>query len=254
MSTPTLLRAFRFVVQLTPSPAGGSAAAAGLSATAGVAASATVGVSGSVGLSGSVGASAAIGGSGSVGVAGLSGAAGVSGSVGASASFGLSGSLGVSGSLGASAALGGTSGPLTSGAFQECSGLSLEAEIKDHLEGGRNDAVRRLVGRVKLQPITLKRGMFAATPDGYVDTRLWRWFEDMVAAEGPAQRYDGVIMVRTTFDDTPMAIWNFRRGLPLKVVGPTLNAQTGEVAIEELQIAHEGLTLTRSDPAPGASA
>jgi phage tail-like protein len=63
------------------------------------------------------------------------------------------------------------------------------------------------------------------------------------------RRYDGIIVVRTTYDNSPMAIWNFQRGLPLKVVGPNLNAQTGEVAIEELQIVHEGLTLHSTDPA-----
>lgn len=139
--------------------------------------------------------------------------------------------------------------PLTDGAFQECSGLGLEVELKDHNEGGRNDAVRRLVGRVKLQPIVLKRGMFAADPGGYANANLWNWLTETVDGTSRVQRYDGTIIVRTTFDESPMAIWRFSRGLPLKVAGPTLNAQTGEVAIEELQIAHEGLTLQDKDPA-----
>ena len=37
--------------------------------------------------------------------------------------------------------------------------------------------------------------------------------------------------------------WSFERGLPLKVVGPSLNARTGDIAVEELHIAHEGLRL-----------
>jgi len=41
----------------------------------------------------------------------------------------------------------------------------------------------------------------------------------------------------------PVAIWHFDRGLPAKVVGPQLNGKTGEIAIEELHIAHEGLRL-----------
>ena len=40
-----------------------------------------------------------------------------------------------------------------------------------------------------------------------------------------------------------VARWIFDRGLPIKVAGPTLNAKTGEIAIEELHIAHEGLRL-----------
>lgn len=144
--------------------------------------------------------------------------------------------------------------PLTGGAFQECSGLTLEADVKDHLEGGRNDSVRRFIGRAKLQPITLKRGMFAPAANGYASTELWNWLQSIVAGTYPVRRYDGIIMVRTTYDDSPMAIWNFRRGLPLKVAGPTLNAQTGEVAIEELQIVHEGLKLHNGDPSPGGPA
>jgi hypothetical protein len=39
------------------------------------------------------------------------------------------------------------------------------------------------------------------------------------------------------------AVWAFDRGLPLKIVGPALNAKTGEIALEELHIVHEGLRL-----------
>ena len=43
--------------------------------------------------------------------------------------------------------------------------------------------------------------------------------------------------------DEVVARWLFERGLPAKVTGPQLNAKTGEIAIEELHIAHEGLRL-----------
>ena len=49
---------------------------------------------------------------------------------------------------------------LGTGAFSECSGLELEADVQEYLEGGRNDTVVRRVGRVKLVPLVLKRGMF----------------------------------------------------------------------------------------------
>jgi len=58
----------------------------------------------------------------------------------------------------------------------------------------------------------------------------------------PLRRYDGVVEVH---DETGRVVakWTFDRGLPAKIVGPQLNARTGEVAVEELQIAHEGLRL-----------
>lgn len=128
------------------------------------------------------------------------------------------------------------------GAFSECSGLQLEADVREYLEGGRNDGVIRRVGRVKLSPLVLKRGMFT-TGTGEVDMQLWDWLTSMVSGALPVARYDGEIRVDDPSGHRPMARWNFSRGLPMKVSGPTLNAKTGEIAVEEVTIAHEGLRL-----------
>ena len=61
----------------------------------------------------------------------------------------------------------------------------------------------------------------------------------------PVQRVDGTVRVMSA-DGTVRATWTFERGLPAKLRGPELNAKSGEVAIEELSIAHEGLRLARS--------
>jgi phage tail-like protein len=144
---------------------------------------------------------------------------------------------------------------LGDGGFQECTGLEIEADIREYLEGGRNDVVVRRVGRVKLQPLVLKRGMFAPSQGDPANSAgsgpnhdrvipdLWLWLHDMVKGVLPVRRFDGTIDVRGPAGDEPRATWRFVRGLPLKVVGPALNAKTGEVAIEELHIAHEGLWL-----------
>jgi phage tail-like protein len=136
--------------------------------------------------------------------------------------------------------------PLTAkGAFSECSGLTLEADVKEITEGGFNYGVVRRVGRAKLQPIVLKRGMFLKG-DGSTDSTLWDWLSSTVFGIGPIPRYDGRIIVRDPSNNHDTATWCFDRGLPLKVSGPTLNAKTGEIAIEELHIAHEGLRLGSS--------
>lgn len=129
------------------------------------------------------------------------------------------------------------------GAFSECSGLQLEADIKEHLEGGRNDGVIRRVGRVKLVPLVLKRGMFSTKADRPADSALWDWLTSMVSGVLPVRRYNGTVEVMDPTLQVARATWTFDRGLPMKVLGPTLNARTGEVAIEELHIAHEGLRL-----------
>jgi phage tail-like protein len=142
--------------------------------------------------------------------------------------------------------------PLGNGKFAECNGLELEADVREYLEGGRNDGVVRRVGRVKLVPIVLKRGMFVSSSAGgqrgYADTQLWDWLTSMVSGV-PIQRYDGMVQVMTPNGQREVARWKFTRGLPSKVTGPSLNAKTGEIAIEELHIVHEGLQLSKKPQA-----
>jgi len=129
------------------------------------------------------------------------------------------------------------------GGFQECSGLELDIDTRDYIEGARNDGVVRRVGRVKATPIVLKRGRFVPPRGGYVDTALWDWLQGMVDGATPPPRYDGTIEVRDAAQRRVVARWTFARALPLKVSGPTLNGKTGDIAIEELHLGHEGLRL-----------
>jgi phage tail-like protein len=132
--------------------------------------------------------------------------------------------------------------PLTDGGFQECSGLEVEMDVQELTEGGRNDGVIRRVGRGKYTNLVLKRGMLYAG-GGRVDPGLWTWLQGILAGVRPVPRYDGTVQVLAGDGETVLATWTFTRGLPAKVTGPQLNARSGEVAIEELHIAHEGLIL-----------
>ncbi len=147
---------------------------------------------------------------------------------------GLSGTARASGSSDSNTTLG-------DGSFQDCTGLEVEMDVQEYLEGGRNDGVIRRVGRAKYQNVVLKRGMFHAS-GGEVNRELWQWLQDVVSGVRPVVRFDGVIQVRSTGENV-VAVWRFDRGLPARVKGPELNAKTGEIAIEELHIAHEGLRL-----------
>jgi phage tail-like protein len=133
------------------------------------------------------------------------------------------------------------------GSFSDCHGLELEADVKELLEGGANDATVRRAGRVKNVPIVLKRGMFVVgggdQGGGTADTALWGWLQGMVAGTLPVPRYDGTIEVRDPADRRVVARWVFTRGLPQKVSGPQLDAKTGGIAVEELTIVHEGLRM-----------
>lgn len=133
-----------------------------------------------------------------------------------------------------------TGAALADGAFQECSGLDVDVDIQELQEGGRNDGVIRRLGRAKYSNLVLKRGMFYVEDD--VNRELWDWVQDAVSGVRPLRRYDGIVEVMSV-GRTVVARWVFERGLPARIAGPQLNAKTGEVAIEELHIAHEGLRL-----------
>ena len=211
----TLLTTFNFRVALNRS-GGGAGGGAGAGAGLGV----------SAGISVSAGASA----SASAGGGGLS--------AGASASFGVSASAAV----GASVGVGSSSGQLGDGGFQECTGLQIDMDVHEITEGGRNDGTVRLAGRGKYTNIVLKRGMLYPV-GGTAVSEIWGWLQGILSGQRPVVRYDGVIQVLDAASGATTATWVFDRGLPAKVAGPTLNAKSGEIAIEELTIAHEGLRL-----------
>jgi phage tail-like protein len=83
--------------------------------------------------------------------------------------------------------------------------------------------------------ITLKNGVI------YLYDDMWSWHYDFV--QGRGKRKDGVIVLMDEAQ-RPAKVWKFRKGIPTKWVGPALNALQSSVAIESLEIAHEGLELT----------
>lgn len=137
---------------------------------------------------------------------------------------------------------------LGNGGFQECAGLEIEMDVQEYQEGGRNNGVIKRAGRGKFPLLVLKRGMFFEGA-GQANVELWRWMQATISGVRPIVRYDGLIYVKSAEGEV-RATWVFERGLPAKIKGPELNGKTGELAIEELSIAHEGLHLLL----PGAGA
>lgn len=120
---------------------------------------------------------------------------------------------------------------ITRAGFRECSGLDSSQDPIDYREGGEPLHVRKLPGLVKYSNISLKRGITD-------DAELWEWRKK--AMEGKVERKNGSIIL---LDDTgaEKARWNFVNGWPTKWTGPTFNATGNEVAIETLDIVHEGV-------------
>jgi len=126
--------------------------------------------------------------------------------------------------------------PFVLGGFSECSGLSSEMQVEEYQEGGVNDRVHKFPGRFTFPDITLSRGV------GFSED-LYLWHEDFLKGEG--KRRNGMIFLANELR-IPIKIWSFERGLPVKWAGPSLNATSSALAIEQLTIAHEKLTLTMS--------
>jgi len=130
--------------------------------------------------------------------------------------------------------------PLVGAAFSECDGLEMNMEIKTIREGGANDRQVRLAGPATVGQLTLKRGM---TPDSL---DLWQWMNDSIA--DPGLRADAEVVMLAP-DGAERARFVLSRCLPVKVKAPPLNGKDGAVAIEELQLAYERITVKRGQGA-----
>lgn len=115
--------------------------------------------------------------------------------------------------------------------FSECSGLTAETTVIEYREGNEKAGVRKLAGLTKFAPIILKRGITK-------ERDLWNWYKNII--NGNTDRRNGSIVLLGN-DHTPVARWNFTDGWPAKWEGPHLKAKGNEVAIETLEIEHEGL-------------
>lgn len=119
--------------------------------------------------------------------------------------------------------------------FTEVNGLEGEMEEFTYLEGGANDMVHHLPVRVKYPHLVLKRGM---TESG----GLWEWHKK--AQTGKIERKNISVFLYGPDGET-VHQWNFFRAFPVKWTGPSLKADGNAVAIESLEIAHEGMEIVK---------
>jgi phage tail-like protein len=122
---------------------------------------------------------------------------------------------------------------VTKAGFQECSGLDASTDSVDYREGQeKGNIARKLTGLNKHANIVLKRGVTD-------DHSLWDWRKKVI--DGKTDRQHGSIVLCDEAGEEKVR-WNFVEGWPLKWTGPTFNATNNAVAIETLEIVHEGLT------------
>ena len=115
--------------------------------------------------------------------------------------------------------------------FKECSGLEAETEILSYEEGGVNDYIHKLPGRTKYKNVVLKRGV---TDSGW----LWEWYQKVI--RGKIERKNiSIVMFNSAGEEVKR--WSFDRAYPVKWSGSDLKSDENAIAIETLEITHEGM-------------
>ncbi len=130
---------------------------------------------------------------------------------------------------------GGAARTLAGGAFAECTGLEATMEPKVIREGGLNYGAHQRAGVVSFATVILRRGMT-------LNRDLWNWFQLATQRGGYACRMNVEIRHLDLDGQTEVRRWRLDRALPVKFKSSDFNARSTEIAIEELQLVHEGLT------------
>ena len=121
--------------------------------------------------------------------------------------------------------------------FQEVSGLDSEYDLIEYRAGTWQPwSTVKQPGLMKFSDVTFKKGMFKT------DTTLFDYF--MSVQMNVIERQQVTIELLDEAGAT-LFIWTLRNAWPLKVTSTDMNAQNSEIAIEEIVLAHEGLSMAQ---------
>ncbi|HEX8475988.1 MAG TPA: phage tail protein [Pyrinomonadaceae bacterium] len=125
------------------------------------------------------------------------------------------------------------------GSFSECGGLSIETKVFEYQEGGNNATTLKFPETSTYGNVTLKRGVTSSNDliDWLLDVVNGTFDMSLRAAE------KNLAVVLKDERDEPVKRWNLVRAFPIKWTGPDLKANASEVAIETLEITHEGIQV-----------
>jgi phage tail-like protein len=135
------------------------------------------------------------------------------------------------------------------GGFSEVTGMQVEIEVKDYREGGVNEYIHKLPGSTRYpQNLVLKHGLTD------IDL-LWQWFVEVseaISAGKPFERKNGSIFL---LDDRglPAMWWNFLNAYPVKWSGPDFRADSANVAVEAVELVHQGIVKPKESTALSAA-
>jgi phage tail-like protein len=116
------------------------------------------------------------------------------------------------------------------GQFSHCSGLEMSFEMFEYAEGGNNDFVHKLPGRLQFPNLLLTRGLTNSNA-------LLMWFAQ---TKIKAQTKQVTLTVKS---GTSQRVFTFADAFPVRWTGPSFDTGAAALGTESLEIAHSGLTL-----------
>ncbi|MCP4285386.1 MAG: phage tail protein [Gammaproteobacteria bacterium] len=119
--------------------------------------------------------------------------------------------------------------------FQEVSGLDMEAQMIEYRYGDSKEfSTVKMPGIKKFGNVTMKKGVFKS------DNKFWDWFNEIKM--NTIKRKPVTISLLDEEGGATM-VWTLANAWPTKITGTDLKSDGNEVAIESIEIAHEGLTI-----------
>lgn len=119
--------------------------------------------------------------------------------------------------------------------FTEVTGLNIENEMIEYRDGSSPEYHKiKMPGLQKYGNITLKRGMFNG------DNEFFQWLNTVSLSK--IERRDVTISLLNE-NHEPVYLWRVKNAFPTKVTAPDLKSDANEVAVETIEIAHEGLVI-----------
>jgi len=117
--------------------------------------------------------------------------------------------------------------------FREATIPDTSSDPIEYREGNEAPTVRKIPGLIKYSNISLKRGI--------TDSKeLYDWYKQVVDGKFEDARREISIVLQDE-EGNEATRWNFVNAWPTKYDAPDMNATAGEIAIEALDIAHEGM-------------
>ncbi len=119
--------------------------------------------------------------------------------------------------------------------FSAVSGLSIEHDLLEYREGTSPEyATAKFPGMVRYANIVLKRGAYKG------DIEFFQWINSVALSQ--VERRDITISLLSE-DHQPVVSWKIKNAWPISLKFGELNSLKSEIFIEQLELAHEGISV-----------